>query len=134
MAPSSDTENGDPGFQVAPMVDVVFVLMLFFMASVGMKMRELELPVQLPGAGKSIVPPIVIAIDNDGRVSINEQTYGNADDKSLGGLRQWLKGVAAQFGIDEPVIIRPASGTQHERIMQVLNAAAASGVVKVTFG
>ena len=117
------------------MVDVVFVLMLFFMASAGMKMRELELPIQLPGLGKvAISPPIVIAIDNDGRVSINEQTYGNAGDKSLGGLRQWLTGVVAQFGIEEPVIIRPSSDTQHERIMQVLNAAAASGVVKVTFG
>ncbi len=134
MASSAASENGDPGFQIAPMVDVVFVLMLFFMASAGMKMRELELPIILPGAGNGITPAIVIAIDNDGRVSINEQPYGNADDKSLGGLRHWLTGVVTQFGIEEPVIIRPASGTQHERIMQVLNAAAASGVVKVTFG
>ncbi len=135
MASSAASENGDPGFQIAPMVDVVFVLMLFFMASAGMKMRELELPIKLPGAGTiGITPAIVIAIDNDGRVSINEQPYGNADDKLLGGLRQWLTGVVAQFGIEEPVIIRPSSGTQHERIMQVLNAASASGVVKVTFG
>ena len=26
------SEDGDPGFQIAPMVDVVFVLLLFFMA------------------------------------------------------------------------------------------------------
>ena len=116
------------------MVDVVFVLMLFFMASAGMRMKEMELPVQLPGAGRSITPPIVIAIDGDGRVSINEKTYAVAADKSLGELRGWLSGVIAQFGIEEPVIIRPASDVRHERIMQVLNAAAASGVVKVTFG
>ena len=134
MASSAASENGDPGFQIAPMVDVVFVLMLFFMASAGMKMREMELPIQLPGAGESVSPPIVIAIDSDGRVSINEQTYGAAGDKSLGELRGWLRGVIAQFGIGEPVIIRPASDARHERIMQVLNAAAASGVVKVTFG
>ena len=131
---SAASESGDSGFQIAPMVDVVFVLMLFFMASAGMKMRELELSVHLPGAGPSISPPIVIAIDGDGRVSINEKTYAIATDRSLGELRGWLTGVIAQFGLGEPVIIRPASDTQHERIMQVLNAAAASGVVKVTFG
>ena len=135
MAPSADTENGDPGFQIAPMVDVVFVLMLFFMASAGMKMKELELPVHLPSPGlPDRSPPIVIVIDNDGRVSINDRTYGTAADQSLGDLRGWLTGVIAQFGISEPVIIRPASDARHERIMQVLNAASASGVAKITFG
>ncbi len=134
MASPASSENGDPGFQIAPMVDVVFVLMLFFMASAGMRMREMELPIKLPGHGQSVSPPIVIVIDTDGRVSINEQTYGSAGDKSLGGLRKWLTGVVTQFGINEPVIIRPAGDTRHERIMQVLNATAASGVVKVTFG
>ena len=134
MASSAETQNGIPGFQIAPMVDVVFVLMLFFMASAGMRMREMELPIKLPGNGVGISPSIVIVIDNDGSVSINEQTYGTAGDKSLGDLRKWLTGVITQFGIEEPVIIRPASDTRHERIMQVLNATAASGVVKVTFG
>ena len=134
MASSAQSENGDPGFQIAPMVDVVFVLMLFFMASAGMRTHELELPVQLPGTSNvSPTPPIVIVIDGDGRVSINEQTYATASDKSLGELRGWLSGIISQFGIQEPVIIRPASDARHERIMQVLNAAAASGVVKVTF-
>ena len=134
MASSAQSENGDPGFQIAPMVDVVFVLMLFFMASAGMKMREMELPIKLPGTGESVSPPIVIEIASDGRVSVNEKTYGTAGDKSLGDLRKWLTGVITQFGINEPVVIRPASDVRHERIMQVLNATAASGVVKVTFG
>ena len=117
------------------MVDVVFVLMLFFMASAGMRIHENELPIRLPGAGSlSPNPAIVLVIDQDGRVSVNEKTYALPADKSLGGLRQWLSGVVAQFGIDEPVIIRPHSGALHERIMQVLSATAASGVVKVTFG
>lgn len=116
------------------MVDVVFVLMLFFMASAGMRTREMELPINLPGAGESKSPPIVIVIGSDGRVSINEHIYGTAGDTSLGELRKWLAGVITQFGIDEPVILRPASDTRHERIMQVLDATAASGVVKVTFG
>ena len=33
-------EQGDLGFQIAPMVDVVFVLLLFFMASAGAQVVE----------------------------------------------------------------------------------------------
>ena len=46
---SSASPDGDPGFQIAPMVDVVFVLMLFFMASAGAQIKEKELAVALPG-------------------------------------------------------------------------------------
>ena len=38
-----------------------------------------------------------------------------------------------QFGGEDPVIIRPASETRHERIIEVLNAAAAAGVKNLTF-
>ena len=33
-------EGGDFGFQIAPMVDVVFVLLLFFMACAGQNIKE----------------------------------------------------------------------------------------------
>ena len=48
MAGSVGSEDGDIGFQIAPMVDVVFVLMLFFMASAGQQVVERELSVALP--------------------------------------------------------------------------------------
>ena len=73
MAGSVGSEDGDIGFQIAPMVDVVFVLMLFFMASAGVQVVEKELAMNLPsGAGKpSDVPttPIIIDISGDGQVS-----------------------------------------------------------------
>ena len=40
MAGSVGSEDGDIGFQIAPIVDVVFVLMLFFMASAGAQVVE----------------------------------------------------------------------------------------------
>ena len=46
------SEDGDPGFQIAPMVDVVFVLLLFFMASAGSQVIEKELNISLP-SGRS---------------------------------------------------------------------------------
>ncbi len=135
---SVGSEDGDIGFQIAPMVDVVFVLMLFFMASAGSQIVESELSVNLPGGGpsrqKNVTTPIIIDIAPEGQVTANNTAYGTPTDKTLNPLREWLKGSIDRFGADNPVIIRPSPDTRHERIMDVLNAAGASGVTKLTFG
>ena len=137
MAGSVGSDDGDIGFQIAPMVDVVFVLMLFFMASAGVQVVEKELAMNLPsGAGKpSDVPstPIIVDISAEGQVSVNDQAYGNKDDKNLNGLRDFFKHSIEQFGDKDPVIVRPDPQSTHERIMDVLNAAAASHVKNLTF-
>ncbi len=138
MAGSAGSEDGDIGFQIAPMVDVVFVLMLFFMACAGAQVKEMELNISLPsGAPPSSTSntktPIVIDISPEGQVSMNSQTYGAPTDRSLTSLREWLKSTIEQFGGDDPVIIRPAPEARHERIIDVLNACHASGVKNLTF-
>ncbi|MEA3189376.1 MAG: biopolymer transport protein ExbD [Chthoniobacter sp.] len=120
------------------MVDVVFVLMLFFMASAGMQIVEKELGINLPSgsaakAGGPPPTPIIIDISADGQVTMNNQAYGTPTDKNLTGLRDWLKNAIEQFGDKDPVIIRPAPDTKHERVMDVLNAAAAARVKNLTF-
>ena len=138
MAGSVGSEDGDIGFQIAPMVDVVFVLMLFFMASAGVQVVEKELAMNLPsGVGKpSDVPstPIIVDISGDGLVSVNDQGVGNKDDKNLRGLRDFFTKSISQFGDKDPVIVRPSPETTHERVMDVLNAAAAAHVKNLAFG
>ena len=72
MGGSVSSEDGDMGFQIAPMVDVVFVLLLFFMASAGTKVVEKELSINLSSGAKASGPdaaktPIVIEIDAVGQ-------------------------------------------------------------------
>lgn len=137
MAGSVGSEDGDIGFQIAPMVDVVFVLMLFFMASAGVQVVEKELAMNLPsGVGKpSDVPvtPIIVDVRANGEVSANDTLFGNKEDKDLQQLRAYFKKTIAQFGDKDPVVVRPEPEATHERIMDVLNAAAASGVTHLTF-
>jgi biopolymer transport protein ExbD len=137
MGGSVGSEDGDIGFQIAPMVDVVFVLMLFFMACAGAQVKEKELNISLPSGASAASgtpkTPIVIDISPEGQVSMNSQVFGAAADKALTPLKEWLKSSIEQFGGEDPVIIRPASETRHERIIDVLNAAAAAGVKNLTF-
>lgn len=137
MGGSVGSEDGDIGFQIAPMVDVVFVLMLFFMASAGAQIVENELNISLP-SGAAASPssttktPIMIDISADGQVVGNNTSFGTTTDRSLTSLRDWLKATQS-FGSEDPVIIRPNSDTKHERIIDVLNACAAAGIKNLTF-
>lgn len=138
MAGGGVSEDGDVGFQIAPMVDVVFVLLLFFMASAGSQVQERELNISLPSgrsaADPNAVPktPITIEIAPDGSVIANTRNFGTS--KELTEMRTWLSETIERFGEENPVIIQPNPDTLHERIMDVLNAAAASGVRNLTFG
>ena len=141
---SVGSEDGDIGFQIAPMVDVVFVLMLFFMASAGSQVAERELNINLPGsktpsgAQTSVPPtPIMVDITADGKVSVNGTSFGNSTDKEMANLREFFTTAIVSGNKEpekqDPVIIHPDLDTHHERIMDVLNAAGASGVKNLTF-
>jgi len=139
MAGGGLSEDGDIGFQIAPMVDVVFVLLLFFMASAGSQIIERELSINLPSGrastGLSGPPPtpIIIDIRPDGTISLNNRVYDTPTSKELPELRAWLKDTIKKFGDKDPVIIKPDLDARHERIIDVLNAAAAAGVKNLTF-
>jgi biopolymer transport protein ExbD len=136
MAGSAGTEDGDMGFQIAPMVDVVFVLMVFFMAMSGMQKREKELPIALPGpvdASRAVPQILLIEISAEGEVRMNSEHLGSTGDRSLIGLRESLKVIIDQSGDRDQVVIRPSSLTRHERIIDVLNAVTAAGVKKLAF-
>ena len=133
MSGSVGSEDGDMGFQIAPMVDVVFVLMLFFMACAGSQIRERELSIALPAHGGGGPAAIVIDIAADGRVLLNDRPLGEVGDHELASLRVWFKEARERFGSEDPVIIRPNPGTRHERIIDVLNATSAAGVKNLSF-
>ena len=139
MAGTIGTEDGDLGFQIAPMVDVVFVLMLFFMASAGLQVVERELGINLPSGRAAVganepVTPIVVQIASDGQVLINGQAYDESPTNAeLPGTRDKLKELIS-YGGKDPVIIQPAPDVRQERVIQVLNAAAAGGVKNLSFG
>lgn len=138
MGGSVGSEDGDAGFQIAPMVDVVFVLLLFFMASAGSQVVERELNISLPsgrgGPGAGPPPtPMIIDIDANGVVSMNNRVFDTPASRELPDLRAQLKDNIERFGEDNPVIIRPNDNARQERIIDVLNSAASAGVKNLTF-
>lgn len=131
-------EEGEFGLQIAPMLDVMFVLLLFFMVSAGVVAKEAELGVQVPGQAAPGAPrpasvPVVIEIMQDGGIRFNQAPIDSAADPELPQLRARLKALV-EADEKQAVIIRPHPEVRHERLVEVLNACSWSGVSNLSFG
>jgi len=125
--------DGDHGFQIAPMLDILFVLLLFFMVSAGAQKHETNLTTQLPGGGPGGDVPVNINIDSDGQVSVNTVNTDSPDNHALPETVAKLKGIVAAHD-KQPVVIIPTRSTRHQRVVDVLNACAAAEVKNLAFG
>src|ERR1700683_3332936 len=125
--------DGEFGFQIAPMLDILFVLLLFFMVSAGAQKHEASLTTQLPGGGPSGNVPVEVGIDDDGQVNVSGAPIDTPTDHTLPGLVDRLKGVVAA-NATTPIGVTPTRSTRHQRVVDVLNACAAAKVKNLAFG
>lgn len=125
------------------MIDVVFVMMLFFMVMAGAVRSEREIRMAMPGikTDNSLgtnVPPydITIALTEDGTVTMNEEEFDAPADKRLPRLTTdliKLKNDADAHGSKIFVIIQTENQVRYDRIMDVLNALAKAQITNFTF-
>jgi biopolymer transport protein ExbD len=130
------------GFQIAPMIDVVFVIMLFFMVMTGSVKVERELRTWLPNPGnpeQAVQFPaeeITLGILEDGTVTLNEAAFDSPKDKALPMLTRTLRRVAnssAQQNQLVLVTVQAEEEASYERIIDVLNSLHQAGIQNVTF-
>jgi len=131
------------GFQIAPMIDVVFVIMLFFMVMVGSVKVERELKSQLPGlappnadAPKEMPDEIIVGVEETGSVTLNEEEFDGPTDKKLPNFTSTLmrlKQEADNRNAKVIVTIQAEEQSTYERVIDVLNALAVAKVANVTF-
>ena len=125
--------DGEFGFQIAPMLDVLFVLLLFFMVSAGAQKHEASLTTQLPGGKPGGDVPVQVGIDEDGQVSISGVPIDSPTDPALPELVERLEGVV-KANANQPVVVTPTRSTRQQRVVDVLNACAAAKVKNLAFG
>jgi len=126
----------DAGFQIAPMIDVVFVIMLFFMVMAGAVKVEHELKTTLPGNAETstateIPDEITIGVSENGEITINEDPVGTAQDKALDGLfneMTKLKQAAIQSGSKLLITVQAEEAARYERVINVLDVLARADI------
>jgi biopolymer transport protein ExbD len=130
---ASGVGDGEFGFQIAPMLDVLFVLLLFFMVTAGAQKHEASLTTQLPGGKPGGDVPLEIGIDADGQVNVSGVPISDPDDRQLEPLVDRLNQVLTA-NTTQPVVITPTRSTKQQRVIDVLNACAAAKVKNLAFG
>ncbi|MGN0835604.1 MAG: ExbD/TolR family protein [Candidatus Spyradosoma sp.] len=137
-------ETPNLGFQIAPMLDVVFVILLYFMVLAGTIKIEYEIKTTLPGSVESSAnadasePPqeVTIGISEVGEVSLDEEPLAGPEDKKLVELYVRMRQLAdatSQSGQKIIVTVAAEETVKYERIMNVLDVLAKAKVTNVTF-
>ena len=134
--------NEKTGLQIAPLIDVVFLLLIYFMVSARLKRPEADLALALPGSVSvstqlELPDEQIIEVHADGRIVLNNKVYASKDKNDLAGLEHTLLrySQAAKLSKTKAVItIAADDDAVHERVINVLNACAGAGIKNVTFG
>ena len=119
------------------MIDVLFVLLLFFMVSTTFN-RHTEVKIKLPeadGAEAEHYPKTVtLTIDADGTYYLdgNDGLPHKLVDQQLETLKQELLKLAEQAK-DQPFIINADGKTPHQAVITALEAAGDAGFSHITF-
>jgi len=121
----------EPDVNLTPMIDVVFLLLLFFMVSTSF-IRESSLKVDLPEAsGQALTEeeiPIDIIIRANGEVLVNETPIAVATRDAL---RDLLKTTAGD-NADPHIIISADANAEYQHIVTAMDAAQLLGFTRLT--
>lgn len=127
-----DLDDGDeePAVNLTPMLDMVFNLLLFFLAATTFAKEEVELDLRLPQAasGQAGGEPkqLVVNVTSDGALHVEGRQV------TLEALRQKLA-AAYQRDAKQEVLVRGDHAAQFGLGIQVLDACRLAKIAKVDF-
>jgi len=133
-------EDAKLELQVAPLIDVVFLLLIYFMVTASLIKKEADIGFILPANIEQdqmveIPVEVLIRITDDGTVEIEGMRF-NQDDRELNDLVTQvagLKEIARSQNSPFYVNVLPDRDALHYRVIDVMDACAAAGVHSLTF-
>jgi biopolymer transport protein ExbD len=142
--PSNFRQRRPIELQLTPMIDCVFLLMIYFLWSSSFAIAEMSLPSKLsaalgggsaprinePPPPEADFPNVVVRILWNGRASVwtvNDSPVGSIDE-----LRQRLASIA-RIKSDAPIILDPASDAPLGEVIEVFDLSRMIGFQKIQF-
>lgn len=134
-----DADRGE--LPIAPLIDVVFLLLIYFMISSTIQKQEADIGFSLPATVESaeaidFLDRQVIEIDAQGRPWVNGYAYDEASERRFVALASMLnrfrEGAEASKS-DVSVTLAPDPLTPHQMIVKVMDACESAGLKAVRF-
>jgi len=119
------------GFQIAPMVDILLVLLVFFIVTWNFSLSEKELDVKIPTAthskeSEAYVGQVVVNVKTDGTIVFNRKPI--TAEELVDKLRE-----LAKLYPDQAVILRGDQNANYKYIVNVLDLCRQANIWNVAF-
>jgi len=119
------------GFQIAPMVDILLVLLVFFIVTWNFSLADKELDVKIPTASNSkeaaaYVGQVVVNVRPDGSIVFNHETI--TGDQLLAKLQD-----LAKLFPDQAVILRGDKNAKYDAIANILDICRKANIWNIAF-
>lgn len=118
-------------FQIAPMVDILLFLLVFFIMTWNFSRNEAEIEVKVPAAregkeNRRAVGEVILNVRRDGTVVMNRREISPED------LLQSLTRIA-QLYPDQAVVLRGDQNADYRHVVDVLDICRAANIWNVAF-
>ena len=125
------SSGDEPEVNLTPLIDVVFILLIFFMVSTTFQ-KESEIKIELPEATADPVEEkkdvLELVIDADGRYFIDQQQVVNTELETLKKAISKFLGDRSEI----PVVIRADRNTPYEAVIRAMDATSQLGLVQMS--
>ena len=125
-------QEDEIGFQLAPMIDMTFLLLIFFMVTTKISKDQVKVDINLPTAQNATIPDDlsnrdIISIDGTGQYYIGQEPATKKE------LTAHLK---ERFKVTPPlrIYVRADKNTPGKQIKELMRIAAEAGAINVIFG
>ena len=134
-------DNVKAEVDMTPMIDCVFLLLVFFMVSTTFNKQEADISFALPGTAEQsdsveIPDEQIIQITAAGNVFLNDLEYDKPTDPDMPELVKTLilfRQTAEANKVPAMITIAPEDDVKQQRVVDVLNACTAAKIANVTF-
>lgn len=122
-----DRKRADYLVDITPLVDVVFLMLIFFMVSTSFKMDstlKLELPTSQSKAQETDQQEVVISVNSSGQLYVQDEPVKDAD------LRRRILNIS-KGDPNMRVVLRADADARHHRVVYILDTIKGLGMGKV---
>ena len=134
-------EEEEPELSISPLIDMTFLLLIYFICTCTLITPEADLGIRLPGMvaqATTVDMPDeqIIEVRHNGQVFLNDKEYDKPSSQDLPELQRVLrsyKAASEASGNQALVTIRAEDHTEHQRVIDVMNACAAAKIKDVSF-
>ncbi len=124
----------DVGFQLAPMIDMTFLLLVFFMVTTKISKEQIKVEIKLPTASNGVIPSDlsnrdIISIDGQGNYFVGQSPATKEE------LKAYLtKRYEAKTPVPLRLYVRADKKTPGKQVKELMKLASDAGAVNVIFG